>query len=356
MVLVSVVVPIYNVEKYLDECLLSIQNQTLKDIEVICVNDGSTDSSLDIINKYVRKDDRFLLVDKPNSGYGDSMNVGFDKACGEYLGIVESDDFVEPDMFEKLYDAAKKNNCEVVKSDYYEFVTADKKNRVRINTVIDPKYYNTVLNYKDTLSIFHFRMNTWTGVYLNEFIKKNGIRHNTTPGAAYQDNGFWFQTLSLAKRIMFLNEAFYNYRQDNPNSSINSKKKVFCLCDEYSYIEKFLDSNKNLHDDLYGIFLVKKYFNYMYTYNRIADEYAIPFLKRFSEEFRTPFNEGIIKKSTSDSRVLGIIERIVRDPVKFYYEDTVWRVQHASIDTALEMTNIKNNRYYKILNKLRLVS
>ena len=277
MVSVSIVVPIYNVENYLDECLRSIMYQTLKDIEIICVNDGSTDRSLAIIEKYARKDKRFKIIDKPNAGYGDSMNRGFDMAVGEYVGIVESDDYIEKDMFETLYKAAKENNCEVVKSDFYEFTSKNKRNQNYINTVTDQKYYNRVLNFNDTLEIFHFKMNTWTGIYLNDFIKRNKISHNLTPGAAYQDNGFWFQTLSLAKRIMFLNRAFYHYRQDNPNSSINSKNKVFCMCDEYAFIEDFLNNRKEIRDDLAGILLVKKYFNYMYTYHRVGEEFKILF-------------------------------------------------------------------------------
>ena len=116
---VSVVVPCYNVEKYLPQCMDSIINQTLKDIEIICVNDGSTDSTLRILQKYAEKDKRIKIIDKANSGYGASMNKGFSEANGEYLGIVESDDWVEPDMFENLYNLAKSNDVDVVKSNFY---------------------------------------------------------------------------------------------------------------------------------------------------------------------------------------------------------------------------------------------
>lgn len=107
---VSVVVPIYNVEKYLRECLDSLVGQTLKEIEIICVDDGSTDSSKEIIREYMQKDTRVKMIAKEkNSGYGNSMNQGFDMASGEYVGILESDDFAEPAMFEKLYETAREN-------------------------------------------------------------------------------------------------------------------------------------------------------------------------------------------------------------------------------------------------------
>ena len=93
---VSILVPCYNVEKYLKQCLDSIVNQTLQDIEIICINDGSTDSTLDIIKQYAKNDDRFVVIDKQNEGYGKSMNRGLDAATGEYIGIVESDDWIEP--------------------------------------------------------------------------------------------------------------------------------------------------------------------------------------------------------------------------------------------------------------------
>ena len=123
---VSIVVPIYNVEKYLRQCLDSIIHQTLKDIEIICVDDGSTDSSPEIIREYMAKDPRVKVITKPNSGYGNSMNRGFDMAEGEYIGIVESDDYADPEMFETLYRIAKENKLDVVKSGFYYYFSVPK--------------------------------------------------------------------------------------------------------------------------------------------------------------------------------------------------------------------------------------
>ena len=142
---VSIVVPIYNVENYLDECLNSIANQTLKEIEIICVDDGSKDDSLNIAKKWQRKDKRFIVITKENSGYGNTMNVGIDAAHGEYLGIVESDDYVDKHMFEVLYSAAVNNDLDVVKSDYVTFKT--RKNAYATEYEIfsgDPKYSDMI--------------------------------------------------------------------------------------------------------------------------------------------------------------------------------------------------------------------
>lgn len=113
---VSIIIPVYNVEKYLRECLDSVIQQTLQDIEIICVNDGSTDNSLQILKEYAQNDSRIKIIDKPNSGYGQTMNVGMQNATGEYIGIVEPDDYVELDMFETLYNTANSLGTYIVNS------------------------------------------------------------------------------------------------------------------------------------------------------------------------------------------------------------------------------------------------
>ena len=118
---VSVIVPVYNVQDYLRECLDSIVNQTLKDIEIICVNDGSTDKSLSILEEYAKGDNRFIILSKSNSGYGHTINTGMSKAKGEYVIIVESDDIAFPDMLEKMCNAADNKKADIVRANYYDY-------------------------------------------------------------------------------------------------------------------------------------------------------------------------------------------------------------------------------------------
>ena len=143
---ISIIIPVYNVEKYLRECLDSVLNQTLEDIEVICVNDGSTDSSANILEEYRLKDKRLRVIHKENSGYGHSMNVGFEATTGEYVGIVESDDFVKPTMFEELYNIANREHADVVKSDFYCYMTVN--NQTRKAGKISKFIANKVINAK----------------------------------------------------------------------------------------------------------------------------------------------------------------------------------------------------------------
>lgn len=349
---VSIVVPVYNVATYLPECLDSVIKQTLKDIEIICVDDGSTDNSLEILNEYAKKDDRVKVITKPNAGYGNSMNMGMDAATGEYIGIVESDDWVEPTMFADLYKAAKKYNAEIVKSDYYEFTTKEGDKQIYIQTPTIPYFYNRPISADTFEDIFHFRMNTWTGIYKTSFLRLFDIRHNETPGASYQDNGFWFKTISLATTAIFLDKAYYHYRQDNPNSSINSKGKVFCMCDEYKFIREFVDANPDIKTAHLQTFLAKKYYNYFYTYKRVANEHKIAFLKRFAEEFNESLENEEFDDTMLPEKEMSILKRIMKDPEKFYYDDMIWELnmehirlsdQYASIMT--EMEKIHGNKH-----------
>ena len=113
---VSVIIPVYNVEKHLERCLDSVVNQTLKDIEIICVNDASTDNSINILKKYAQKDKRINIIDLPeNLGAGNARNKALDIAKSEYIGFIDSDDFVDLDFYKKLYSKAKTENAQVAK-------------------------------------------------------------------------------------------------------------------------------------------------------------------------------------------------------------------------------------------------
>lgn len=236
---ISVIVPVYNVEKYLLKCMESILTQTLTDIEIICVDDGSTDHSADILDDFARQDQRVRVIHKENTGYGNTMNIGMRAAEGEYIGIVESDDWILPQFYERLYLVAEKNDLDFVKSDAY-FAWEKIGYSYRIHYSALDKFYDKVLTNKERRVFYRFFMNTWTGIYKKSFLQKYEIFHNETSGASYQDNGFWFQTMTFAGRVMWLNEAYYYYRQDNPGASVKDIKKVMAMSKEYDYIEEIL--------------------------------------------------------------------------------------------------------------------
>ena len=215
---VSVLVPIYNVEEYLDQCLNSLAMQTLEDIEIICINDGSTDSSSRILQKYAKKHKNFIVINKKNSGYGDSMNRGLEKATGEYIGIVESDDFIELNAFKELYNLAKNTSADIVKANYFYHTD----NSDEVHRVIKDQKLDTPMSLVDNPSILLEEPGIWSAIYRRDFLNKNKIRFRTTPGASYQDTGFHFKSFCAAKRIVYTDKAYLHYRTDNASSSVKS--------------------------------------------------------------------------------------------------------------------------------------
>ena len=297
--LVSVLVPIYNVERYLRECLDSLECQTLSDIEIICINDGSTDSSRAIIQDYLDRDSRFKVIDKPNSGYGASMNMGLDKCTGEYIGIVESDDFIDSDAFEKMYLAAKKYDAQVVKSDFYLYWSYPNEVNRRFGWV--DEIIEGHINPQIERDVFYRKPSIWSAIYKHSFICDNNIRFLETPGASYQDAGFNFKVWASSDNAVLINEAYLHYRQDNEASSVNSPGKVFCVCDEYAEMHRYLDTRWRDRTYLRSILARMKFDTYEWNYDRLSDELKNKFLPRMREEIRLDEQLGYLDLRDFDS-------------------------------------------------------
>lgn len=292
MAKISVVVPVYNVEKYLKECIDSIINQTLEDIEIICVNDGSTDSSLEILNDYAKKDSRIIVINKSNSGYGHTMNMGLNAATGEYVGIIESDDFADKNMFEDLYKLAKEYDADIVKGDWYNYWSKNKF--ARKNNRISSAKALKLTNSKQDKSLLRINPSVWSAIYKKEFLNKYNIRFLETPGASYQDLAFSFKIFALAERVILTDKAYLYYRQDNMNSSVKSKTKVYCVCDEYEEIDRFLEQYPDLKFEFKVQEEINRYNGYVSSVLRIDDSVKPEFVKVFSDHFKEEYNTGLL--------------------------------------------------------------
>ena len=264
MAKVSVVIPVYNVDKYLEKCLKSVQNQTLEDMEIICVDDGSTDESGKILDLFAKQNSRFIVIHKENEGYGKAVNIGIKKATAPYIGIVESDDWIDDNMYKELYEIIESEDVDLVKADHYEFYEGynndviEKYIPIIANEDFKP-LYNKKIFPSEHEEIFRFSKYTWTGLYKRKFLIENQIFHNETPGASYQDTGFWFLSLAKANTVYFLNKAFYHYKIDNPNASMFNKSKPESVKSEYGYIEEkldIIDDNKSIYKKWIKSFLV----------------------------------------------------------------------------------------------------
>lgn len=320
---VSIIVPAYNVEPYVRECMESITRQTLQDIEIICINDGSTDGTLAILKEYAEKDKRITLVDKENGGYGIGMNIGIGMATGEYIGIVEPDDFVPVNMFGDLYDIAEKNDLDFVKADFYRFERASTGDMYLEYNHLDRKgqYYNEVFDPSHTPEAIRFIMNTWSGIYKKAFLDKFNIRHNETPGASFQDNGFWFQTFVFATRAMIIDKPYYMNRRDNPNSSVKNVQKIYCINVEYDHIRDILIQHPDIWDRFKGYYTLKRFHNSVATLRRISNEFKPEFVERFSKEMKRArelgeMNEELFTAAERDNLRLLINQPAVYCKVK----------------------------------------
>ena len=354
MAKVSIIIPTYNVEMYLVECMESVIHQTLKDIEIICINDGSTDGSLEILKSYAQKDDRIVLVDKEKGGYGIAMNIGLEKATGEYIGIVEPDDFVKLDMYESLYQIAKDNDLDFVKADFYRFKRTDEDdmNMVYNRLSKNPEDYNKVFNPSEDTEAIRYIMNTWSGIYKKEFIEKHHIRHNETPGASFQDNGFWFQTFIFATRAMIVDKPYYMNRRDNPNSSVHNREKVYCMNIEYDHIRDILMEHPELWERFKGMYWYKKYNNYIGTIRRIGMEYRREFVERFSAEFKRGLEKKELDPSVFSVAAWKKIQVVAAEPDTFYKVWVVAGVTERKLNKKIMQLERKNQ---KLSNELAMI-
>lgn len=221
MVKVSIIVPIYNEEKYLEECLESILNQTLKEIEIICVNDGSTDSSKAIIDKYAFKDPRIKAIHKENAGNGNTMNCGLAEATGEYIGIVESDDSVEANMYEKLYALSQKGTVDIVKGNFWDCYEEPDGRVTKVENLERQELPQLTKagNVHQQYGILWGHPSIWSAIYRRDFIERNHIRFKEVKGAGWVDNPFFFDVMTSAETIVWTSTPYYNYRKLNMGSS-----------------------------------------------------------------------------------------------------------------------------------------
>ena len=245
---VSVIIPCYNVENYLRQCLDSIVNQTLADIEVLCVDDGSTDATLKILESYADSDIRIKIFTQNRKGQGVARNKAIELATGEYLIFVDSDDWLELNALELLYNKIISENVEVVQFNYKNFnefnnriEMIDFAKHVRHKYGVDlckEPYFNWQLFKEDCL--FDLDVHVWNRIYSLDFIKRHGIKFAPTTNG--EDHLFWIGVLLNSEKICYIDEYLYNYRT-RLNSSVTTKHKVnMCVFENIECIEAYISS------------------------------------------------------------------------------------------------------------------
>lgn len=260
---VSVIIAVYNVEKYLPKCLESLLQQSLSDIEIICVNDGSTDKSLDVLNCYAKKDPRVKVLTQKNRGVAYSRNKGLRLASGDYVMFVDGDDWVDLDVCKKIYDVAEKNDSDIVM--YNVAFYDDRKGQIIPGAFFNIKSWNNHLDentahtYKDCISIFYGNLSAANKAYRRSFVEKIGVYF--PEDTRFEDHSFHLETVFCAQRINIIDEALYYYRQNRKNSmmtTLTSTKVVFDIFKIIDIIEEMLKRIRK-YEELKYLFFQFKY-------------------------------------------------------------------------------------------------
>lgn len=317
---VSVIVPVYNVEKYLRQCLDTIINQTLKEIEIILIDDGSTDSSLTICKEYTKLDGRIKLIHKENEGLGYTRNKGLQEATGEFVGFIDSDDWIELDMFEKLYQTAVEKKADTclgnIKGKKLLFEGKEVKQEL-LPKMIGSKYDGTD----------YYGMSVWRGIYQLDLIKTHNVQFPSERELISEDIIFDIQYYSIAQKVVLIDHKFYYYRENLNSLTKRYRENRFDLYKKL-YLEeerkiRILTIEEEAEERLQMVF-------YWNITNAFRQEMAFFTFKKAYQN---------MKKIAKDELVVRVIGKIPINKCDLKNRCMIWSMQHKI--TLLSMFIIK---------------
>lgn len=345
---VSVIMPSLNVADYIEECLQSVVGQTLKEIEIICIDAGSTDGTWEILQKYV-ENTTIKLLHSDRKSYGYQVNIGIREAKGEYIAILETDDFVEPVMYEMLYHLAESHQADFVKADYDSFLTLDNGKPFFKHVKMwqnETGNYNYLLCPNGNLYLYVNDISIWRGIYKKSFLVDNHICCNESPGAAYQDIGFVLQVLACARRAYYTDESYYRYRMDRVESSINSLNGVRYVFQEFERLLEDEDINQKIayKEGLYYRLVQSFLCEYRKTLIAVQFDTESEYLKPYYEWFR----EKIITIWVHNVFSLDFMEKTLLQSLKMLLYDLP---EYVNCTKETEYKNQKNKE--ELLNSVR---
>ena len=251
-VAITIIMPSLNVAPYIRECMESVLGQSIKNIEVLCIDAGSDDGTLDIISSYAKDDDRIRIINSAKKSVGYQENLGIKMARGKYVAFLETDDYVRSDMYETLYEKAEENQLDFVKCDHITFIDLPIQCRYYMeyhmfSNKLEMNFYDEIVNVSQYPEIHPRDYSMWNGIYRRDFLIENKIVLNETYGAAYQDMGFILQTYLHGKRVSYIEDTLYYYREDNAGSSMNNPNGLSLIFQEFMYCKRIL--KKKVQDD-----------------------------------------------------------------------------------------------------------
>lgn len=304
---ISIIVPIYNAEKYIEKCVDSLLNQTKKELEFILINDGSTDNTDDILKKY--KDKRIKYFKNKNQGIGKTRNFGIEKSTGKYLMFVDSDDYIEPTACEELYEKAIATKAEVVICDFYKIYDDNRKEKIKL-----PSFKTSKLKDNPNILI-DINLAPWNKIYKAKLIKDHNIKF--VEGLKYEDTPFVAEVLDKANKIAKL-DSYLNYYLIHGNSETTVRdKRVFDILKIIDIIRKYY-ANKRYMNDVIDRLTVRTLTNYTIQQRnqkekQVGMEFidaAFDYLKREVPDYKNNKyyeTRGILRRTIEKSKLLSKI-------------------------------------------------
>ena len=338
---ISVVIPVFNTECYLSTCLDSVLNQTLENIEVICIDDGSTDNSLEILKKYQKKDNRVKIISKDNEGQGVARNIGISEAIGEYIAFVDSDDFIKKTMLEKLYNSCKNNNLDLVMCKVASFDELS-------NEINDSLWYYSlgvfndfekrVFSHKDTLEFTcEISVTPYNKLYKTSLIKKYDI--NFAENLIFEDEVFFYDVYLKAKKVSIVDETLYYYRINRAESTVGktANKDYSDIVPIFKLIiEKFKETNT--WDD-YKISVSNRFIHLMlWRYSQTSKK----FRKNFFYSLKELLVELLLDNTINDNLSLKVKHRVDLLINASDYEDFSTKDKNKLFSIVMACYNVEN--------------
>lgn len=257
----SIIVPIYNSEKYLKKCIDSILKIERKDIEIILINDGSTDNSLNIIKNYI--DERIIVINKINEGQGVARNIGVEMARGKYISFIDSDDYIDGVAYEKLLRKIEETDVEFIMGEIIEYneITKEKKERSKEGTIEAEKIYEGEDLLKVLVQKRKFSIEVWQGIYKKDFLIKNNIKFKPY---FYEDHIFSHIVFNCSPKVMYCNIPFYYYvRHEGTTTTTKSLKQISSVKELIFDLIEYNEKN-NLKNKENQFLIISNYYNYIF--------------------------------------------------------------------------------------------
>lgn len=284
---ISVIMPVYNAGHYLYRSIESIQKQTEQDFEIIAVDDGSKDESLAILKELQEKDDRIKIITREERGYAVTMNEALDAAAGDYVLNVDPDDWIEPDMFERMLSEFE-DDVDFVKCGFvFELPEGETQEYLYADEPVEfcPRKLPPDLKVR----FFASQVAIWSCLIRRSFIEQNNIRLHETPGAAYQDTAFIFQINACADKVRVIPDILYHYNKTNEWASTKSTNHPLAPSVEYNWMAEWCMKHSDLGIYVRSVLCKCRFGSYMWNLQRIKaedrKEFALLVQKDFNEDW-----------------------------------------------------------------------